>query len=253
MALLEIRGVTKRFGGLIALEELDISVDTGEVRGIIGPNGAGKTTLFNTISGFYRPTEGHILYQGEKISGLAPSEIAKRGLVRTFQLTTLFDEYSVLSNIMMARHLHTKEGIIQSIFKISREINNDDHKKALEILDFMQITHLKDELVMDLPHGSQRVMGIAIALACEPKTLLLDEPLTGMTPTEKANMLDLIRKIHHQGVTILIVEHDMRSVMELCQYITVLNFGKKLAEGTPEEIQRNSDVIQAYLGGAAVA
>ena len=253
MALLELKKVSKYFGGLAAVSDLDIDVEEGEIRGIIGPNGAGKTTLYNIISGVYRPTAGRIIYKGKEISNLKPSEIAERGLVRTFQLTTLFYDFSVLRNVTVARFLHTKVGVFRAIFGGERSKEKESEKKAREIIDFLGLSHLKDELALNLPHGHQRALGVAIALAAEPKLIMLDEPVTGMTPTEKQTMMDIIKKIREQGVTVLVVEHDMRTVMGICDKITVLSFGKKLAEGLPEEIRGNKEVIEAYLGAEEIA
>jgi branched-chain amino acid transport system ATP-binding protein len=247
--ILEIKGLSKYFGGLSALNEINLTIQEGEIRGIIGPNGAGKTTLFNVVSGVYRPTSGQIFYMdGTRIDGLATSKIAEMGLVRTFQRTALYHDFTVLKNVTVARHLHAKERIFQVFAGTVKKMEAEHVEKASEIVEFMGLGHLKNELAANLPHGHQRALGVAIALACEPRVLLLDEPLTGMTPTEKAQMIDLIRKVHQQGITILIVEHDMKSVMALCDYISVLDFGKLLVEGTPAEIQNDENVINAYLG-----
>jgi branched-chain amino acid transport system ATP-binding protein len=244
-----VKGVSKYFGGLAALKDLTLTIDEGEIRGIIGPNGAGKTTLFNVISGVFRPSSGQMFYQrGKRIDGLPTSKIAALGIVRTFQRTALYDDFSVLKNVTMARHLHARESIWGVFAGTVAKMEAEHVAKALEIVSFMGLGDLQDELAANLPHGHQRALGMAIALACEPTVLLLDEPLTGMTPTEKAHMIDLIRKVHQTGITILMVEHDMKSVMELCGYISVLDFGTLLVEGPPEKIQNSEDVINAYLG-----
>jgi len=249
MSILEVKGLSKHFGGVAAVSNLNLTIQEGEIRGIIGPNGAGKTTLFNVISGVYRPTSGQIFYMmGKRIDGLASSKIAEMGLVRTFQRTSLYNNFTVLKNVTVARHLHARENIFGVLAGTFKKMEEENVEKALEIVEFMGLGHLKNELATNLPHGHQRALGIAIAIACEPRLLLLDEPLTGMTPTEKIQMIDLIRKVHQQGITILIVEHDMKSVMELCHYISVLDFGKLLVEGTPDEIQNDETVIAAYLG-----
>jgi branched-chain amino acid transport system ATP-binding protein len=249
VTILEVKGLSKYFGGLAALNDINLTIQEGEIRGIIGPNGAGKTTLFNVVSGVYRPTSGQIFYMdGKRIDSLATSKIAEMGLVRTFQRTALYNDFTVLKNVTVARHLHARENIFGVFGGTVKRMEAENVEKASEIVDFMGLGPLKNELAENLPHGHQRSLGVAIALACEPKVLLLDEPLTGMTPTEKADMIDLIRKVHQQGITILIVEHDMKSVMELCDYISVLDFGKLLVEGIPAEIQNDETVINAYLG-----
>ena len=261
MAMLEIKKLTKHFGGLAALKNLFFDVDEGEIRGVIGPNGAGKTTLFNVISGIFLPTSGSILFERTQICGSKPGfegrrswglkthERAELGLVRTFQRTALFHDFSVLGNVTIARHLHAKEGVFGTVFGTARRLKKDNEERALEIVEFIGLGHIKDELASSLPHGHQRALGVAIALATEPKLLMLDEPVTGMNPTETQNMTDLIRRVRDEwGVTILLVEHDMRTVMGLCEKITVFNFGEKLAEGPPREITENKDVIEAYLG-----
>jgi branched-chain amino acid transport system ATP-binding protein len=259
MALLEVSGLSKYFGGLAAINDLDLDVEEGEIRGVIGPNGAGKTTLFNVISGVYRPTRGSIHYQGREISGLKASEIAERGVVRTFQRTALFHDFTVLGNVSVARHLHAKEGFLGTLlgtsrFSVAKRTNDGNEKKAHEIVEFMGLADLKEELAWNLPHGHQRALGVAIALAAEPKLLMLDEPVTGMNPTETQHMTDLIRKLRDEwGITILLVEHDMKVVMGLCDKLTVLNFGEKLAEGLPDEIKDNEGVIEAYLGANEIA
>jgi branched-chain amino acid transport system ATP-binding protein len=265
MAMLEIKELTKYFGGLAALQNLFFDVDEGEIRGVIGPNGAGKTTLFNVISGLFLPTSGSILFERTQICGSKPSfrgrrswglktnERAELGLVRTFQRTALFHDFSVLGNVTIARHLHAKEGVFGAVFGTARRLEKENKERALEIVEFIGLGHIKDEPASSLPHGHQRALGVAIALAAEPKLLMLDEPVTGMNPTETQNMTDLIRKVRDEwGVTILLVEHDMRTVMGLCEKVTVLNFGEKLAEGSPQEITENKGVIEAYLGAEDV-
>jgi len=249
MSILEVKGLSRYFGGLAALNNLNLTIQEDEVRGIIGPNGAGKTTLFNVLSGVYKPTSGQVFYmKGKRIDGLASNKIAEMGLVRTFQHTAIYHDFTVLRNVNVARHLHAGVNIFNMFTGTAKKMEDENVKKTLEIVEFMGLGHLKNELAANLPHGHQRMLGVAIALACEPKVLLLDEPLAGMTPTEKAQMIDLIRKVHQQGITILMVEHDMKSVMELCDYISVLDFGTLLVEGAPAEIQNDETVITAYLG-----
>jgi branched-chain amino acid transport system ATP-binding protein len=254
MAMFDVKGLSKYFGGLAAISDLDLAVEEGEIRGIIGPNGAGKTTLFNVISGVYRPSKGEIHYQGKRISGLKASQIAARGVVRTFQRTALFHDFSVQENVSIALHLRANEGFLGAVFGAGRRKNAENFKKVAEILEFMGLMGLRDELALNLPHGHQRALGVAVALAAGPKLLMLDEPVTGMNPTETQRMTGLIRKVRDEwGMTILLVEHDMKVVMGLCEKITVLNFGRKLVEAAPEEVQANPEVIKAYLGGEEVA
>ncbi len=255
MALLELREVTKRFGGLVAVDNVDLDIEEGEIRAIIGPNGAGKTTLFNLITGNYPVTEGRIKYNGKDITGLSPHEIASRGLVRTFQQTALFNKFTLLQNVGVACHLHAKVTLFGAVAHTpaARQTQRQAEERSLEILEFMGLADLKDELAINLPHGHQRLLGVAIGLAAEPKLLLLDEPVTGMNPTEKQHMIGLIRQVRDRGITITLVEHDMRTVMGLCEKISVLDFGKKIAEGPPEEILRNQQVIEAYLGAGETA
>jgi branched-chain amino acid transport system ATP-binding protein len=250
MRLLEVRELTKTFGGLAAVSNLGFAMDEGECLGLIGPNGAGKTTCFNLISGFLQPTKGRIFFKGENITGLKPYVVVKRGLVRTFQLTTLFHNASVLDNVMVAFHRHAKIGFFDALFNTSKGQNREDqlHERAMEILDFMGLAPMKDELAINLPHGHQRSLGVAVALAVGPELMMLDEPVTGMNNEESLHMMSLIDRIRESGVTILLVEHDMKVVMGLCDRIVVINFGRKIAEGTPEEIRANPQVIEAYLG-----
>ena len=250
MALLEVMGVTKQFGGLVALNNVTFSVEPGEIRGLIGPNGAGKSTMFKNIAGFYRPEQGQIIYQGKDIAGLNPSTIAEHGLVRTFQETTLFQELSVYENVLVGCHLRARSRLLSALLRTDMENQKQAHDKSMQVLEFMGLTEYQDQLALNLPLGSQRALAIAIALATEPKVLLLDEPFAGMNAEETSHTMDLVRKVQETGVTIILVEHDMKAVMGLCGYITVLNFGSLLAEGSPEEIRSNDAVIEAYLGGA---
>ena len=249
MALLEIRNLSKNFGGLAAVSEFDLDVEEGEIRGIIGPNGAGKTTLFNVISGTYRPSGGTIIFEGRSIAGKRPSAIAARGAVRTFQRTALFEEFDTLGNVSIARHLHAKETIFGAIIGTARKMERANEKRAEEIIEFIGLGEVKHELAINLSHGHQRALNVAMALAAEPRLLMLDEPVAGMNPSETATMTDIIRSLRKDwGITVILVEHDMRTVMDVCEKITVINFGRKLAEGTPDEIVSNNDVIEAYLG-----
>jgi branched-chain amino acid transport system ATP-binding protein len=253
MALLEIRGLSKNFGGLSALSDLSMEVETGEIRGVIGPNGAGKTTLFNVISGVYKPSSGAIYFKNERISGVPPSKIAARGAVRTFQRDALIHDFSVLRNVTVARHLHTEQTLFKTLFSSTGKLCKQDEEKAEEILEFVGLHDLRHELAANLAHGFQRVLGIAIALATEPELLMLDEPVAGMNPTETAHMTGVIDKLHKErGMTIMLVEHNMKTVMGICEKITVIDFGEKLSEGPPEEIKNDPKVIEAYLGAEEI-
>jgi branched-chain amino acid transport system ATP-binding protein len=247
-AYFKVEGLHKNFGGLAAVDDLTFEVKQGAIHGLIGPNGAGKTTIFNVISGFYKPNAGTILYDGQSIGGLRPHQVAAKGLVRTFQETTLFQEFTTFENALMGRYLHTEASMISALFGTQRASERANEEKALEVLEFLGLAERKDEVSVNLPHGLQRALGIAVALTAEPNLLLLDEPFAGMNPEETRHMMDLIRKVRESGITILLVEHDMQAVMGLCERITVVNFGRLLTEGTPDEIKTNKDVIEAYLG-----
>jgi branched-chain amino acid transport system ATP-binding protein len=248
MALLDIKSLSKHFGGLAAVKDLSFSVNEGEIRGLIGPNGAGKTTIFNLVSGYYKPTAGEIIYAGANVAGLKVHDIAARGLVRTFQGTTLFEEMSVLDNVLVGQHLHAKAGLFSTAFGANRDQEHID--KATDILEFLELADRADDLAMNLSHGHQRSLGIAIALAAEPKLLMLDEPFAGMNPEETRVLMGDLVKVRERGITLLLVEHDMQAVMGLCDYITVVSFGELLAEGAPDDIKNNKLVIEAYLGAA---
>ena len=247
MPLLETRDLTRHFGGLAAVNHVDLTVEKGEIVGLIGPNGAGKTTCFNLLSGFLRPTAGSIVFDGENITGLRPHQIAARGLVRTFQLTTLFQEMTALQNVLLGLHLHSGTGLRQLLFS-RRDFPPDEIARGREALERTGLAAHADQLTKNLPHGHQRVLGIAMALAARPRLLLLDEPVTGMNLDESGRVMDLVKTIRGHGTTILLVEHNMKAVMGTCERIVVLNFGQKLAEGTPDEVSTSRDVIQAYLG-----
>jgi branched-chain amino acid transport system ATP-binding protein len=234
MELLHVQGLTKYFGGMAAVIDLDFTVLKGEIMGLIGPNGAGKTTVFNLVTGFCPAKRGKITFKGQDITGFRPNRIAKLGLVRTFQSAGLFDSQTVFENVLLGYY--------------SQNRGKQAHDLALEILNIVGLVEVKNELVANLPHGHRRVLGMAIALSADPELLLLDEPLTGMNSEETTNMINLIDRIRCQGISIMLVEHDMKAVMSICKRIMVLNFGRKLAEGTAEEIQANEEVIRSYLG-----
>ena len=250
MALLEVNHLSKYFGGLAAVNDLSMEVKEGEILGFIGPNGAGKTTFFNLLSGVFSPTKGKIVFQGADITGLKPHSIAAKGLVRTFQATILFKDSTALENVVIGHHLHSKAGFWGSLFGTgwARRDKDKIEKSSLELLQLMGLADLKDELAKNLPHGHQRALGVAMALAAEPKLLLLDEPVTGMNPGETILMVNKLRGIRDRGVTMVVVEHDMKAVMGLSDRIVAVSYGKKIAEGLPHEIRENKDVIEAYLG-----
>lgn len=250
MAILEVKNVTKQFGGLTALNDISFQVEEGEIRGLIGPNGAGKSTMFKNIAGFYTPTKGNIVYQGKNIEGKKPHTISEMGIVRTFQETTLFQELTVFENALVGCHSTARTDIFSAILGLDKQKQKVASEKVMEVLEFMGLSDRKNQLASELPLGSQRALAISIALVSEPKLMLMDEPFAGMNPEETNHMMDLTRKVQESGITIVLVEHDMKAVMGLCHYLTVLNFGQLLAQGTPEEIRNNDKVIEAYLGGA---
>jgi branched-chain amino acid transport system ATP-binding protein len=250
MSLLEVKGLTKYFGGLTAVNTLDFSVEKGEIVGLIGPNGAGKTTVFNLIMGTYSPNKGKIVFKGKEITGQKSHTIVSRGLVRSFQRTVLFSEMTVLQNILLGFHLISETRFWSSLFngRATRIRQKRLLEKAVEIVEFMGLGQSKDQLAKNLPHGHQRMLGVAIALATNPELILMDEPVTGMNTEETDRMMNKIREIRSRGITILVVEHDMRLVMNICDRLCVLNFGSMIAEGAPSEICRHKEVIAAYLG-----
>ena len=247
MPILETRGLSKQYGGLAAVSDVDLHVDEGEIVGLIGPNGAGKTTCFNLLSGFVRPTRGTVTFAGDDITGLRPHHVAARGLVRTFQLTTLFHDMTVLESVLLGLHLHVRTRVSRLFFQ-RHTYSPAEIAQAREVVDFAGLTLVAEQLARNLPHGHQRVLGIAMALATRPRLLLLDEPVAGMSQAESARVMRLVRTIRDRGTTVLLVEHNMKAVMGTCERIVVLNFGQKLTEGTPAEVGNNPAVIEAYLG-----
>ncbi|NNG45944.1 MAG: ABC transporter ATP-binding protein [Deltaproteobacteria bacterium] len=251
MSLLSVHNMAHDFGGLRAVQNYNLEIDLGQIRGLIGPNGAGKTTIFNLITGIYKPTEGEVLLNGRKINGLPSHKIASLGISRTFQNLLLWRHMTVLDHVKMAHYSQIRYGLIGAFFgtpgrhREEAEIEERSH----DLLDMMGIRHLSDQVVLNLPYGAQRRVEMARALATEPRILLLDEPTAGMNPEELVQIMEIIRRVHDElGLAILLIEHRMKVVIELCEKIQTLHFGEVIAEGTPEEILNNPRVIDAYLG-----
>ncbi|HWI41058.1 MAG TPA: ABC transporter ATP-binding protein [Verrucomicrobiae bacterium] len=248
--MLEMQGITRVFGGVTALQDVSFSVAAGDITGVIGPNGAGKTTLFNIISGIYSRTSGEVLFEGRRVTGLAPEKLARLGMVRTFQNIELFGGMTVLENVMVGLHTRSRSGMLSCALKTPWHLAEERRirEKALEWLEFTGITDLADQVAGSLPFGKGRLLETARAMALEPRLLLMDEPAAGLNSRETAELAQLIRRIRDTGVSVVLVEHDMELVMDICDRILVLNLGRKLAEGTPREIQENPEVVAAYLG-----
>ena len=252
--LLEIRSLTKNFGGLIAVDQFSMSVAEGQIVGLIGPNGAGKTTVFNLITGVIRPSAGRVEFDGKDVTGKSPHTLAVSGIGRTFQLTPLFTEFTTLENVVASYYLHPRTHFWDAFFNTPTYRRNEAYalEQSLKILDLVGLGKVKDERAKNLPHGFQKMLGIGRALAVQPRLLMLDEPLGGMNTDEINFTMDIMEKVRQQGVTILVIEHNMQ-ILDLCDHVIAINFGQKIGEGTVEEIRNNPEVIKAYLGEQNVA
>jgi branched-chain amino acid transport system ATP-binding protein len=252
-SFLTVQTLSKNFGGFSALSGVNFNLEEKEILGLVGPNGAGKTTLFNLITGFLKPSQGKVFFKGSDITHLSPHEIARIGVIRTFQLNKIFLNLTVGENIRIGCFLHEKGGVKRFLFGSSRVESEGLEEKVNRIIGLIGLEELRKKVAEDLPYGDQKLLGIGISMGAEPTLLLLDEPFAGMNPVETRRCVSLLRRIIEQGTTLFLVDHNMRAVMGFCDRIMVLNFGKKIAEGKPVEIQKNPEVIASYLGSIKVA
>ncbi len=253
MTFFEIRNINKQFGGLKALQDVSFEINSGEIMGLIGPNGSGKSTLINVITGTHKPTGGKIIFKGKDVTGLKPHESAKIGIGRNFQLPMLFGEFSVLESMRIAFHIKSGVGFWGAVLNTSATVEKEarvEHE-SLEVLKFLGIEHVKHKLTKNLPQGFERLLSVGMVMASGAELILLDEPVAGMNPTETSQMMKMILAIRDKGITVLMVEHNMRVIMGMCDRIVALNFGQKIAEGTPDHVRENKEVIEAYLGAGS--